>query len=194
VAVDAKHTFGQRTVSRRRERRERVLLVLAALVLVGGVVAYFQSRATVAPAPAPSRSQRAQTAPGPTVKSGGTLDPAARSVAVIFIRSTLGRVNLAQAWNLATPDLRSSVTKTQWLRGELPFPPFPVDNLQTTGFRVVGTAPNEALLEVFLVPKPNSGYVPTRFELTLVRSGAAAPWKVSYFLPYAPHGMYTEPK
>ena len=50
------------------------------------------------------------------------------------------------------------------------------------------------LIELFLVPELKSGYVPTRYELTLVRKGAKDPWKVCYFLPYAPPGMYTEPK
>ena len=61
------------------------------------------------------------------------------------------------------------------------------------GFDVVGTAPSEILLEVLLVPELDSGYVPTRYEVTLV-GGSKGPWKVSYFLPYAPPGMYTEPQ
>ena len=194
MAVDTKHAFGRRTDGRRREIRERALLALAALILVAGTVAYFQSRGNVAPAPAPAPIHSVQKAHAPAVKPGGKLDPAARAVAVQFIRATLGRENLAQAWNLATPGLRDTVTKSQWLRGELPFPPFPVQNLATSGFRVVGSSPNQILLEVFLVPKLDSGYVPTRFELTLVRNGARAPWKMSYFSPFAPQGMYTEPK
>ena len=79
-------------------------------------------------------------------------------------------------------------------RGELPFPPFPVRGLATTGFQVVGTSPTEVLLEVLLVPELNSGYVPTRYEITLDREQTKLPWRVSYFLPYAPPGMYTEPQ
>ena len=194
MAVDAKQTFGGRTVSRRREIRERVALVLAALLVVAGIVAYFQSRAGEGTAPVASPIQQEQTTSAPVVKPGGTLEPAARSVAIEFIRTTLGREDLARAWNLATPELRSGVTKKQWLRGELPIPPFPVKGLETTGFQVLGTAPGEVLLEVLLVPKPGSEYVPTRYELTLVRKGSKGPWKVSYFLPYAPPGIWTEPK
>ena len=61
------------------------------------------------------------------------------------------------------------------------------------GFDIIGTSPNEVLIEVLLVPELKSGYVPTRYEVTLERKGAKDPWKVSYFLPYAPPGMYTEP-
>ena len=184
--------YGRRTVSRRREVVERVLLVVAALVLVAGVVVYLQQRADeklVPPAAAPS--QPAQTEPD--LKPGGKLDAGARVTAVAFIRTALGRTDLQKAWNLATPDLRNSVTKKQWLHGEMPFPPFPVANLETSGFDVLGTSPNEVLLEVLLVPKPDTGYVPTRYEITLTRKGQEAPWKVSYFLPYAPPGRPTEP-
>ena len=170
------------------------MLVGAVLLLVAGIVAYFQSRAdkVVQPTVSPSTQQQSKTEPA--VKPGGTLDPAARRVATRFIKSTLARENLGQAWNLATPGLRGAVTKKQWLSGELPIPPFPVLNLETTGFDVVGTAPGKILLQILLVPQLNSGYVPTRYDLTLVRKGNKGPWKVSYFLPYAPPGMYTEPQ
>ena len=195
MAVDAKQTFGGRTASRRREILERVALVLAALLVVAGVVAYFDSRAKESSPAVTSPIQQEQTTSAPVVKPGGTLEPAARSVAIEFIRTTLGREDLARAWNLATPELRSGVTKKQWLRGELPIPPFPVKGgLETTGFQVLGSAPGEILLEVLLVPKPGSEYVPTRYELTLVRKGSKGPWKVSYFLPYEPPGIYAEPQ
>jgi hypothetical protein len=172
--------------------RDRVLALVGALVLIAGIVVYFQTRADKQLPAGTAPVQRQQTTT-PAVTPGGKLDPAARSVAVRFIRTALAREDLGQAWALATPELRNGMTKKQWLRGELPFPPFPVNNLETTGFKVVGTAPGQILLEVLLVPKPDSAYVPTRYEVTLVRKGAKGPWRVSYFLPYAPPGMYTEP-
>ena len=36
--------------------------------------------------------------------------------------------------------------------------------------------------------------MPTRFEMTLVRESADGPWRVDYFLPYAPPGIYAEPE
>ena len=119
--------FGERTVSRRREVRERVALGLSVLLLIAGVVVYFQSRAGDASTTATAPIQQKQTPSAPAVRSGGKLDPAAHDVSVRFIRSALGRQELATAWNLAAPDLRSGVTKKQWFRGELPFPPFPVE-------------------------------------------------------------------
>jgi hypothetical protein len=170
------------------------MLVLAALILVAGIVVYLQKRADqeLAP-PAVAPAQPARTPAEPAIKPGGKLDANARLTAITFIRTALGRTNLQKAWSLATPDLRNGVTKKQWLRGTLPFPPFPVAELETTGFKVLGTSPKETMLEVLLVPELKSGYVPTRYEVTLVRKGAKAPWRVSYFLPYAPPGKYVEP-
>jgi len=194
MAVDAKQTLGTRTSSRRREIRERVLLGLAVLLVAAGVIAYFQSRADEGPAPTTVPIEQARGQQEPAVTPGGKLDPAAKSVVSQFILTTLARKHLGQAWNLATPEFRGAVTKKQWLSGELPIAPFPVRSLETTGFDVVGTAPGKILLQVFLVPTRGSGYSPTRYDITLVRQGGKGPWKVSYFLPYEPPGIYAEPQ
>jgi hypothetical protein len=191
VAVDAKRALSTRTDAKRRETLGRIALGGCALLLLAGVVVYFQSKADTGPAPTHSSAPAVTSDP---VKPGGKLDPAARNVAVEFVRRGLGRTDLARAWAMATPDLRSGVTKKQWLRGELPFAPFPVRDLESARFDVVGTAPKKILLELFLVPELKSGYVPTRFEMTLVRDSADGPWKVDYFLPYAPPGIYAEPE
>lgn len=171
----------------------QVLLGVAAVLVVVGVVVFFQARADPGPAPIAAPNGSAQVPQEPAAKPGGTLEPAARTVAVQFIRTALARTNLSQAWDLAAPELRAGITKEQWLEGELPVSPFPVTNLETSGFDVVGSAPGKILLQVLLVPEQYTGYTPTRFDLTLVRRGADGPWKVSYFLPYAPPGIYAEP-
>ena len=129
------------------------------------------------------------------MKSGGKLEPGRETGrAIEFIRTALAREDLAQAWNArgtGAPQRRDEeamaerrIARSRRSRS---------GTSRRPGFNVVGTSPNEVLLEVLLVPKLNSGYVPTRYEVTLVRKGAKAPWKVSYFLPYAPPGIYTEP-
>jgi hypothetical protein len=192
VAVEAKRVLSTRTVAKRRETLGWIALGACALLLLVGVVVYFQSKADTGLPPTHSSTPAVKS--GPAVKPGGKLDPAARNVAVEFVRGGLGRIDLARTWVMATPDLRSGVTKKQWLRGELPFAPFPVRNLGSARFDVVGTAPKKILLELFLVPELKSGYVPTRFEMTLVRDSADGPWRVDYFLPYAPPGIYAEPE
>lgn len=191
MVVDAKERLPERSESRKREIVVRIALGVAAALVVVGVIAFLQSRADPAPAPIASPIEE-QISPEVTAKPGGTLDPAARTVAIEFIRTTLSRTKLLRAWDLAAPEFRT-VTKAEWLKGELPITPFPVRDLETSGFKVVASAPGKVLLQVLLVPTANSEYTPTRFDMTLVRKGATGPWKVTYFLPYAPPGIYAEP-
>ena len=191
MVVDAKERLPERSESRKREIAVRIALGVAAALVVVGVIVFLQSRADPAPAPIAAPIEE-QISPGVTAKPGGTLDPAARTVAIEFIRTTLSRTNLLRAWDLAAPEFRT-VTKAEWLRGELTITPFPVRGLETSGFKVVASAPGKVLLQVLLVPTASSEYTPTRFDMTLVRKGADGPWKVTYFLPYAPPGIYAEP-
>ena len=176
---------------RRKAIRLRVLLVGCASLVAAGVIVFLQSRAS--DGPTPTAAPRSQTAQGGSstgsLKSGGTLSPEAKRVASRFILTALAREHLDEAWNLATPELRGAATHKQWLAGEMPIPPFPVRNLETTGFDVVASSPSKILLQLFLVPKPGTGYEPTRYDMTLVRKGAR--WRVSYLIPYAPPGLYS---
>ena len=99
-----------------------------------------------APAPAPTEQ----------LKKGGKLEPEARKVAVRFLQTAVGRTELDAAWALATPELRSGVTLKEWRTGSLPIPPFPVQDLETTGFDVLESSKNKVLLQVLLVPKPGT--------------------------------------
>ena len=186
-------TRGQRSAERRRQIRDRVALGVAALLLVVGLVVFFQSRTDSGPAPTQSAAPPVQTASASNLKKGGTLEPDVRRVAARFLETAVGRTQLADAWDLATPELRSGVSRAEWLTGALPVPPFPVKDLQTTGFDVVESGPNKVLLQVLLVPKAGTEYVPTRYDMTIERASAKAPWKVSYCNPYAPPGVYASP-
>jgi hypothetical protein len=193
AAVSTHDSGAKRSAERRRQIRDRVALGVAALLLVAGVVAFLQSRMDSGPAPRQSAAPQVQTPPPTQLKPGGKLDPGARKVAARFIETAVGRTELDVAWKLATPELRSGVTLAQWRRGSLPVPPFPVQDLETTGYDVVEASPNKVLLQVLLVPKPGTDYVPTRYDMTIERTSAKAPWKVSYCNPYAPPGIYDEP-
>jgi hypothetical protein len=192
--MGADNSRAPRSAERRRQIRDRIALGVAALLLFAGVVAFLQSRTDSGPAPTHNAAPQART-PAPTkqLKPGGKLEPAVRTVAARFIETAVGRTELDVAWKLATPELRSGVTLAQWRAGSLPIPPFAVQDLETTGFDVVESSPNKVLLQVLLVPKPGTDYVPTRYDMTIERTSAKAPWKVSYCAPYAPPGRYAEP-
>lgn len=195
AAVPAK-SGAQQSVARRRQRRDRVALGVATLLLAAGVIVFWQSRTSEGPAPtqaAPGQSQ-APVAVKDDLKPGGKLTPAARTVVVRFLKSAVGRTELATSWDLATPELRAGVTRAQWMRGELPVVPFPVGDLETSGFQILESGPNKVLLQVLLVPEPGTEYNPTRYDMTVERATKTAPWKVSYTMPYAPPGKYSAPE
>ena len=186
---------GKSSAQRRRQRRERIALGVGAVLLVLAVVVFLQSRTDEGPGPThEAQSQAEALVPTDTLKKGGTLSAEGHKVAVRFVETAVGRTSLDEAWDLVTLAFRSGVTRARWSKGELPVPPFPVRDLETTGFDVVESGPNKVLLQVLLVPKVGTDYVPTRYDLTLERTSAKAPWKVSYAAPYSPPGMYANPE
>jgi hypothetical protein len=181
---------GMSGAQRRAEVRLRVGMVAAAILFVVGLVVFFQVRASrvmVAPTPA-SKAQLAQqdAAPSDVIgKSGGTLVPAARRVAGAFMMSALRREQLATSWKLATADLRSTVTRKQWLAGLIPVAPFPVRSLASTGFKVSLAQPDKVLLQLLVLPPiGNKSVEPLRYDMTLEKHGGR--WLVSNLIPYAP--------
>jgi hypothetical protein len=181
------------SAKRRRQRRERIALAVGAVLLLIAIVVFLQSRTDEGPAPTRVAQPQESQVPTDNLKVGGKLEPSARKVAVRFIQTAVGRTELDEAWGLVTPAFRSGVTRAQWRRGDLPVPPFPVRDLETTGFDVLESGPNKVLLQVLLVPQLGTDYVPTRYDLTLERRSAKAPWMVSYAAPYAPPGKYASP-
>ena len=177
-----------RSAQRRTEIRVRILMIAAAGLFVVGLVVFFQAHADrTAPTPA-SKEQLAQPdqAPGDVLgKAGGTLTPAARKVAGAFLMSALRRENLQVSWDLATPDLRSTVTHKQWLAGVMPVTPFPVRSLASTGFKVQMSNPSTVMIQVLVLPPIGDKTVEAiRYDMTLVRRGGR--WLVSSIVPYAP--------
>ena len=196
AATGADDISVERSRERRKQMRDRIALGLALLALVIGGVVYLQSRTDegAAPTRASEVPPPAATPTEPQLQRGGKLEPAAHKVAIRFLETAVGRTELGVAWDLATPELRQGVSRKDWLAGNLPVPPFPVRDLQTTGFDVLESSPTKVLVQVLLVPKEGLGYVPTRYDLTLERASKAAPWKVSYAVPYAPPGRFSNPE
>lgn len=196
AATGADDISRNRSRERRKQHRDRIALGAALVALVVGAVVYIQS--TTDEGPAPTRASEVPPPPPATPEKqlarGGKLEPAARTVAVRFLETAVGRTELDTAWDLATPEFRQGVSRKDWRAGSLPVPPFPVQDLATTGFDVLASSPTKVLLQVLLVPKPGTAYVPTRYDMTLERASKADPWKVSYCVPYAPPGRFSSPE
>ncbi len=169
-----------------QSRRNRRLIFLASLaVLVVGVavftISFFGN--TAESLDAPKSNQPAQLL---TERKQVPLDKAARKVAGEFILTAVPRKKLAESYELTHPELRQGLSKQEWLTGNIPVTYYPADELDTATFKVDESYPDEAMLEVALLPKAKD-IKPQIFYIGLKKSGAGetAKWQVYYWVPRA---------
>ena len=111
----------------------------------------------------------------------------ARQVAVRFIQTAVARQNLEEAWTLVGPNLRGGLSRDEWLTGNNPVVPYPIDELDVAPYKIDESYERSALLEVALLPKKGSGVRAQVFFLGLVKmgNGKAARWVVDNWVPRA---------
>jgi hypothetical protein len=110
-----------------------------------------------------------------------------RRVLASFISSAVARENPAQSWNLAAPSLKEGVTRKEWNRGDLPVVPYPALHKGLGQWDYVEYSYRNAVgLEVFLFPRPGSGYSALTADVELVRDNGR--WLVDYWMPKKFHG------
>jgi hypothetical protein len=152
------------------------------LILVAGVVAF-----TVAwvgdsgtPLESPLSNEPAQVY---TPRKQVPLDAEARKVAGRFILTAVARENLGESYALAHPELRQGMSKREWLTGNIPVVYYPAKQIETATFKVDESYPDEAILEVALLPKESADVKPQIFYIGLKK--AVRRWQVNYWVPRA---------
>jgi hypothetical protein len=111
------------------------------------------------------------------------LDAEARRVAGRFILTAVAREDLAESYDLAHPDLRQGMTRKEWATGNIPVVYYPAQAIETATFKVDESYPDEAILEVALLPKEGEEVKPQIFFIGLKRTQAR--WQVYYWVPRA---------
>ena len=163
-------------------RTQRQFTLLAGLVLTAGVVAF-----TVAYFGDSGRSQETPLSNEPaqvfTPRKQVPLAKEARRVAGRFILTAVARENLGESYELAHPELRQGLTKKEWLTGNIPVVYYPAKAIETATFKVDESYPDEAILEVALLPKDSSRVKPQIFFIGLKKAGDR--WRVNYWVPRA---------
>ncbi|MGZ8782011.1 MAG: hypothetical protein ACXWZB_00785 [Gaiellaceae bacterium] len=163
-------------------RRERRALLVGGLILVAGVVAF-----TVASVGDTGTSQETPLSDTPaqvlTARKQVPLDKDARQVAGRFILTAVTRENLGESYDLAHPELRQGLSKREWLSGNIPVVYYPAKAIETATFKVDESYPDEAILEVALLPKASAKVEPQIFFIGLKKAGRR--WQVSYWVPRA---------
>ena len=113
---------------------------------------------------------------------------AVRPVLRDFIKSAVAREDVSRSWDLAGPSLKQGLTQRQWNRGQLPVVPYPAADRGLGTWSLVQYSYTDAVgLEVFLFPKPDSGYSAVTADVELVKTNDGR-WKVDYWLPKRFHG------
>jgi hypothetical protein len=116
---------------------------------------------------------------------------AVRRVLKEFISTAVVRHDPGKAWPIVGPTLKEGLTRKDWDRGDIPVVPYPAANKgwgdwsfveysQKAQQRTVG-------LEVYLFPKPNSGWSAMSADVEVVK-GKRGQWLVDYWMPKRFHG------
>jgi hypothetical protein len=158
-------------------RLERWLPWIAGAVLAAGIIAFlvvkFSNTADTKQTFTPGKPQT--FAARPTVR----LDPKARTVAGRFIATAVARRDLAEAWTLATPNVRGGLTYKQWLSGDIRVPALGAPIATAAITKIVYSHPKSAEINIVVLPKKNNnGIKATLFLVDLKKVGSR--WLVDY--------------
>ena len=113
----------------------------------------------------------------PTVK----LPPGATRVARRFIETAVARKNLGQAYSLVTEQIRQGQSLKAWKTGNIAVIPYPVVDVKYAPMKIDFSYPNEALIEVALLPKAGAKIHGILFSMDLVKRNGK--WLVNSWVP-----------
>jgi hypothetical protein len=113
----------------------------------------------------------------PTVK----LTPGATQVARRFIQTAVARKNLPEAYNLVTEQIRQGQSLKSWNTGNIAVIPYPVDAVKYAPMKIDFSYPDEAQVEIALLPKAGAAARPQLFLMDLVRRKGK--WLVNSWVP-----------
>ena len=104
-----------------------------------------------------------------------------------FIISAVARHDVRRSWDVTGPDLREGYTRKDWT-GDIPVVPYPAANRGLGQWSYVEDSyKNDVYLEVFLFPKPGSGFSAMSADTEVVK-GRDGKWRVNYWMPKKFHG------
>jgi hypothetical protein len=105
-----------------------------------------------------------------------------------FVLTAVDRQDVGRSWEISAPSLREGFTRKQWTNGDLPVVPYPAANRGLGDWSFVQYSYQGLVgLEVFLFPKPGSGWSAMTADVELVK-GHDGKWRVDYWMPKRFHG------
>ena len=105
-----------------------------------------------------------------------------------FIKYAVAREDPAKAWDVSGPDLKQGMTRKQWDTGAIPVVNYPAAHRGLGSWSYVKYSyGNTVGLEVFVFPKPGSGYSAMTADAEVVKDHDGR-WLVNYWMPERFHG------
>jgi hypothetical protein len=167
--------------------RRRLLFIVLPLAIAGPLIylgVHLSTPGNPGNANGPVVPDYKQPIPAPFTKAKRR---AVRPVLAAFIRSAVARQDPARSWDISAPSLREGVTRKDWNRGSLPVVPYPALDKGLGQWDYVEYSYKDSVgLEVFLFPKPGSGYSALTADVELVKDHGR--WLVDYWMPKKFHG------
>ena len=165
---------------KRRPGWQKALPWVAGVVAVGALIAVgiiWSNTGTSSETPLTNKPALDVSKVPPTVK----LTPEATRVARQFIRTAVARKNLDQAYNIVTEEIRQGQSLKSWRTGNIAVIPYPVDAIKYAPMKIDFSYPNEAQIEVALLPKAGENVRSQLFIMDLVKRGGK--WLVNGWVP-----------
>jgi hypothetical protein len=150
-------------------------VVIVGAVVAGAIVFWNTGHTTATPLlnkPADDRSK---------VPATVKLTPEATRVARRFIQTAVARKNLTEAYNLVTEQIRQGQSLKSWNTGNIAVVPYPADAIKYAPMKIDYSYPNDALIEVALLPKAGSKIRGALFQMELVKRKGK--WLVTSWTP-----------
>jgi hypothetical protein len=170
----------------RRWRRRLVLgTIVAVLVPLGYLAVHYSNSGDPGNANGPVVPDYVQPKASPFTASE---KQAVRHSLKEFISGAVAGENPSQAWEVSAPSLKQGTTRKEWIHGELPVVPYPAAKRGLGSWSFVQYSyTNSVGLEVFVFPKPGSGWSAMTADVELVKARDGR-WLVDYWMPRRFHG------
>lgn len=171
--------------SPRRRRRLTKIAVVLAIFPLAYLGIHYSTGGNPENANGPEVANYVQPKRSPFTKAERA---AVHPVLAAFIRHAVARQDPGKAWDVSGPDLKQDTSEQQWARGQLPVVPYPAANKGLGQWSYVKYSyTNLVGLEVFVFPKPGSGYSAMTADAE-VKKNSDGQWQVNYWMPERFHG------
>jgi hypothetical protein len=171
----------------------RRVMWVAAFVFVAGVIAFTIAWFGDSSDPLDNTRESASPSATPAEEDPGRavpVSPDARRVAGQFIlwavSTNRSEKDLAKAWNIVHPTLKEecACSRKEWLTGNIPIQPYPIDALESASFSIDESFENRVVLQVALLPKEGTDIESQIFFIGLKKNQEGR-WLVDYWAPRA---------